>query len=477
MAKKKKYPSSSKTTRQRFQKQLQRLSSHKIKLVVGIAIIVAVLVVVARFSARSEEVETVSTPVVQAEVETILFGQQAVSQQATGTIKNLNTVTLVAQSSGPISAVNVVEGDQVSVGSVLLQQSSAYDSGNAAAVASQRSYNQYLIANETFITKEATYELERTQIDLVEDNAEELRKISDQALNDTKDLIDTLEDQVDYYQQQLDAASTDAARATQRSTLITFQTSLNAQKATLRSLEYEADDDNPPAKLAEIERELAIKALTLNFTTARLNRDIAWLSYQEALINQARTRVAAPFAGTIEKVFHQPGEYVTAGEPVFVLRGSETQLCLVVPVAGSLAQQINPTQTMAVALDSTQLEVPINHVSQTNVNGSLYEVLTILPNTYANLVYEGQAVSVELPLQQVTTTGGNSFLPLEAVYVTNTARYVMVAQDGRAVRRDINTGGVIGNQIEVITGLVPGEAVILDRRVVAGQAISTGFEE
>lgn len=435
-----------------------------------LALVLLVFLAVAAWLVRPQDTEPEAQQPQPKKVNTLAFGQQAAKQQTTGQIKNLSTVTLVAQTAGPVDQVLVVEGDQVSNGKWLVTQETAYAAGNAAPLQTRQSYNQWLQAKETFDSLADTYDTRRTQIDLTAENVDELRKLQETSIGETKNIISTLENQVEYYNDLLEGANTEADQATYRAQVITYQSQINSQRSALRNLEYETNQDNPPVKLSDIQQQLAIEALQLEYDTKRLARDIAWLGYQQARIQEARTRAMAPFAGVVEKVHKQPGEYANPGDPLITLRG-DTKLCLVIPVSGSLAKQIDSTAALQVQLDTIDLTVPINHVTSTQVSGSLYEVLTIIPQQYYSHIYEGQTVPVELPLFDTNQVSQETFIPLTAVYVTNTGRYVLALEDGKAVRKDITTGKVVGDQVAVRTGLDQGTEVILDRSVVAGSLV------
>jgi hypothetical protein len=162
---------------------------------------------------------------------------------------------------------------------------------------------------------------------------------------------------------------------------------------------------------------------------------------------------------------------------VAVLRGNP-ELCLQISIAGKTAGRIDEQQTLTVKLNAeTTIELPINHVSATPVNGQLYEVLAVIPAEYQEAVYENQSVTVALPLYQLSQVGGNHYLPLDSVFVTNTRRFVFVEQDDQAVQKTVETGEIVGSTIEINSGLNDGDQVILDRRVIDGQPITISSQE
>lgn len=424
---------------------------------------------------RTKASEEVVTPAPLA-VDTIVFGQDAIETQTVGVVKNLNTVTLVAQSNGPVNALKVVEGSAVKRGSVILQQSSVYAGGNAAAVQRQIAQKNYELAESTLNNTATIVSKTREQADLNRDNTEELRKITEKSIDETKGLISLTETQLSELEDQLDEAVANNASPDVitglRGAVITTQSSLAQARSSLRNIEYQVDTDNPPTKLASSGKDLVYASTQLQLEAAQIQKDIASLSLRAARIAESATRVAAPFAGTVEKVYVKEGEFVAAGTPVAVLKGTEAKLCLQIAVAGSLAGRINEDGSLKVNLGGTELQLPINHVTGTTVQGQLYEVLTLIPNEYTGRVYENQSLEVSVPLYAFSRSGGNATLPLDAIFVTNSQRYVLVAENGKAVRHTITTGEIYGENIEVTSGIEPGAEVILDRRIIENQSIS-----
>jgi len=220
------------------------------------------------------------------------------------------------------------------------------------------------------------------------------------------------------------------------------------------------------------------KSTELQLETSKLQKEIADLNYKIAQITANTTRVLAPFAGTVEKVYVQEGEYVSPGTPVAVIQGGETW-CIQVPVSGKLAQQIDKTGQLTVKTGDQEIMIPINHVTRAPVNGQLFEVLAVIPeeSRVGSLVLEDQSYEVELPLLSVSLSEGNSFIPLDAVFVTNTERFVYVVEDGVASKQTVTTGEIIGTSIEITDGLSQDDQVILDRRVVAEQPVTVALNE
>lgn len=471
MPKKRQPKSTKKTTATRWYTKLTKpvtalWNRHRIAIVAVAALLfVSSLAAAAAVKNPPEEETTPETKPLQ--VQAVQFGQTDISETSVGQIKNLNTITLVAQSAGPVTTVTAVEGEQVAAGETILSQSSAYNAGNSATIARQQAGLSYQQAQEDLKTTQRDVELTKEQADENFENYEELKELAEDQIDDLKDAIEASENLVEQLEDDL---SSDPTNTTLLGSLASTKGSLATSRQSLRTLEYNENDETPE-RLQEIAREKVYLAADLNLKIKQITKDIAWLSYKSAQIQEAKTRVSAPLAGTIEKLYVQPGEYVNPGEPVAVLRG-DPRLCLVVNVAGPVAGRIDAQRTVTVEVNrDLTLELPITHVSSTPVAGQLYEMLAVVPPDYATQLYEDQSVEVTLPLYELSQVGGNYYVPLDAVFVTNTARYVFVEENGLAVQKQVETGTIVGNSIEIINGLAPGETVILDRRVIDQQPV------
>lgn len=454
--------------RQFLQKTWSRFGMY----VVGLAIVVFVGSLAAASLVKQPPEPEPETEIKPLEVFGVRFGEADISEKNVGQIKNLNTITLVAQSAGPIDVVQAVEGTTVSTGGVILTQETAYNAGNAAVVNRQIASKQYQQAEEDLKSTERDVELTKEQADQNLENYEELKELAENQIDDLKDAIEASENLVEALEDDLQS---DPDNVTLLGSLASTKGSLATTRQTLRTLEYN-DSDDTPDRLNEIARERVYLAADLNLKFKQIAKDIAWLNYKAAKIQEAATRVSAPFGGVIEKLYKQPGEYANPGDPVAVLRG-EPRLCLVTNVAGKVAGRIDDDRMIELQINrDLTLSVPITHVSRSPVAGELYEVLAIIPPDYYEEIYENQSVEVILPLYELSQVGGNYFLPLDSVFVTNASKYVFIEENGIAIQKEVTTGDIVGGNIEIVSGLTPGDVIILDRRVIDQQPIEVTIQ-
>lgn len=404
------------------------------------------------------------------EVKAMTFGESQIEEDAVGVIKNLTSLTLVAQSAGPVQSVKSTEGARVQRGTVLVQQESAYAAGNAAAIQAQIAGKNYDLAQESLKATATQVSLNREQAEKVRENTEELRKIAEESIDETKTLISLSEEIVESIEKSIENAQSESAKDALKSQLLAAKSGLFQSRSALRSLEYQVSTESPQYDLADIQKQLIFETTELQLKSAQIQKDIAYLGLRSAQIGVAATRVTAPIAGTVERILVQPGQFLSPGTPVAVVKG-ETKLSLEIQVAGRVALQVDPEGFVTVDLGSQQISLPITHVSSAPINGQMYQVIAEVPAQYATFVYENQTVPVTLPMYDLSIDEGHSFIPLDALFVSNTGSSVFIVQDGTAVRKEVETGEIVGTSIEVKTGLMPGEIVILDRRVIDQQQV------
>lgn len=458
------------------------LTQHTTAVVSGIIIVGLALIILAQFTKSKPVVATPASPA-PLKVAAVKYGEVGVNQEAIGTVKNLKAITLVAQTAGPVSSIKVHEGDVIKAGTWLLTQSSAYAAGSAPAVQRQIAGKNAQLAEETLRSTSQIVAKNREIADQNRSNTEELRKISEKSIDDTKGLIATTEQVVQKLESDITAEQNGANNQSViqglRQQLITYKSMLNGNRSSLRSIEYSVGTDNAPNKLADASRDLVYASTELQLKSAEMAKEIAALNYQAAKIMEATTRVAAPFASTVEKIYVQEGQYVTPGTPVAKITGN-SELLLSISVSGSIAARIDQAKNLTLFLkdgpSETAISLPIAHVSSTPISGQMYEVQALLPSNLAVWAPEESSVRVKLPLYEVSVDQGNAFVPIDAVFITNTGATVLVFQDGKAIQRPIKLGELVGSSIEVIDGIVSGDIIILDRRVIDQQAVEVQIQ-
>ncbi len=442
--------------------------NNQLKTIAGVFAILLILILASQFIKNSDNQDT-TTQTTPLQVETLTIGQSDLTESTVGTVKNHSAITLVAQTAGPISKIYTQEGAKIKQGAWITHQSTGYNTGNAASIQRQLAQKNLEIAEESLKNTTEVVSKNRELANKNRDNTEELRKISDESLGATRSQIDTIKAVIDKINSDI-AASTDPDEIQGlKQQLASFQGSLNQAESGLKNLEYSVDTDNPPTALANLNKDIVYLSTELQLKTAALSKDIASLNLKAAQISESLATVSAPFSATVERIYVDQGQYLTPGTPVAKITGS-TDLQIISLVSANTANQIDTQQPIVLDLQGNTHNLNLYHVSNTPTAGNLYEIIITVPAYLKDTLAEGTTTNLTLPLQTITASD-SFFIPLDAVFVTNNSHFVYILEDNQAKRRILQPGSIIGSKIEVKSGLLTGDIIILNRQVIENQTV------
>jgi RND family efflux transporter MFP subunit len=167
--------------------------------------------------------------------------------------------------------------------------------------------------------------------------------------------------------------------------------------------------------------------------------------------------VRAPFTGTITRKDMDPGDLALPGKPLFVIEDS-SPLRLETHVAESRAGTLKTGDKLRVTVDSPGLDL----------EGTIAEI-----SPAADPASRTFLVRIDLPRHDLLRSGqfGHALIPLEnrrspdvpqsAVIVRGQMETAFVLLEGKARMRIVRTGRREGDRIEIVSGLDPGEMLIV----------------
>lgn len=202
-----------------------------------------------------------------------------------------------------------------------------------------------------------------------------------------------------------------------------------------------------------------------NLLTARAQRDQAQRQVDLAAHNLERSRLLAPFSGTIAGVEVKSFGQVTAGQPVVTLYSDDSlEMSFSVPPPAFQAIQVGQSVKVAIA-DRPDLSLTgaIKELGTKAEQVSAFPVVVRLKNEVSGL-NAGMAAEVSLDLPLV---GGVGYLVPLSVIVPEGGRdlrgdasvFVYDAASSTVRKRQISVGGIRENQLAVMAGLQPGDLV------------------
>ena len=204
------------------------------------------------------------------------------------------------------------------------------------------------------------------------------------------------------------------------------------------------------AELEDADRELAI---------AEGESAVAKAALSAVQAQGGNTTIRAPFDGTVTERLHNPGDNVRADDSDPILRlidPKQVQVMLTLPVADTTRFVIGATARAIAEGQSKQdlLRVATRPAPET---GAKTVEVTLAFDTPTELK-PGTQVGIEIDAEQRSNV---TLVPAVAVIRDNpTQPVVVVAAGGVAQRRPVVIGLVEAENIEILSGLKPGELII-----------------
>ena len=214
----------------------------------------------------------------------------------------------------------------------------------------------------------------------------------------------------------------------------------------------------------DLQRAKIASASDLDLATAEAGRTQAEVKAAEAAealarLNLERSRVRAPFDGTIAQRLVTAGDYAAVGQPLFrLVKVSPLRLRLDVPERESIA--VRPDQ-----------DVRINVEGDTNTyTGRLSRIAPEIRQADRTLQVEADVADAGklraglFARAQIVVNQNESALSIPANALTSFAGLdkAVVLQDGKAMEKTVTLGRRGADWVEIVSGLTAGEAVVLE---------------
>lgn len=178
-----------------------------------------------------------------------------------------------------------------------------------------------------------------------------------------------------------------------------------------------------------------------------------------SMLQLSHTALKAPFKGTILKKYGENGEMASPGAPVYVI-GNLDQVKVEVTLAAAALKEWQ----VGDPVDATSNDLPgqswtgevnqINPAVDTQTGSFLMEIKLDNP---------GHALKPGMVARVVSRrqTEATLWIPVGALVKRGSSVTVFVVRDDQSYARDIKTGAINGNLIEVVEGLTPGEELVV----------------
>jgi RND family efflux transporter MFP subunit len=212
--------------------------------------------------------------------------------------------------------------------------------------------------------------------------------------------------------------------------------------------------------------QAAFDQANANLLTARAQLDQARRQLDLANHNLDRSKLLAPFSGTLARIEVKSFAQVAAAQPILTLYSDDRfEASFLAPAATFQSLKVGQVVDVAVAdLPSLSLKGAIAELGSKAEQVSAFPVVVRLDNNAPGL---NAGMSVEVAVEEPVIGGGKGFLlPLSAVIPTGTqdikgAASVFVYDQATSTvkKHPIAFGGVRGNELVVTDGLEAGDIV------------------
>lgn len=393
-------------------------------------------------------------------------------------VEKSGVIKIIAQSSGIVQSINVTEGDTVYKGQQLISLANNYQGGNAASVQRQIAQAQYQNSLDTFGIQMDLINKQRNVATASAENAQQTRDIARSSVGETGDQINTYQTQLDQVNAaiaNLEANNVNGANdkdiAEARGTANQLQAGLNQLRQAQRTTEYQASNDKPPAQLANLQKEIALKQLDVQQKSLELGKEVSRLQVSLAYISEATMYPASPFNGKVERINVREGQNVSSGTVLATITANEVASTAVLLVPRSVAQLLASGEPSELMINNKKIAVTPYHVSTEATDGQMYAVFYDIPEDQQKNLSDGDYININVPISAAKTSSASPLIPIDSVYVSQDNAQILVAAKGKAESRTITLGNVYGSFVEVENGLHHGDQIITNRNVIAGDKV------
>jgi len=401
-------------------------------------------------------------------------------------IEKTGVLKLTAQQGGFVGSINKWEGETVAKGQQMFWLSTNAAGGTLPSVSRQIAQKNYEFVKDNFDTQKELISKRRELAEKADAQGDELRDITDKSLNDTRNLISlndeilaTLDEQITLLEESNTDGENDATILQTKQAKTGVLSALTSLRSGLRSAEYQTSGEQEPAEISNLTKDAALKQLELEEKSLELNKEISKLNLKIAYITESLMYPAAPCSGTIERIYVGLGDSVVPGTPLAALVCDKTSASAIAAVSPAFAHSISRLETTTAEIDGETVELPLRYVTTEPTEGVLNAVIFDIPKTHEDKVTDGSSLIIRVPVGQAASTSIVPYVPLDALYQTQTQSYVYVAQpqdDGTFMveSRTVTLGEVFGSFVEVQDGLEAADQIIVDRTVIEGDRVIIG---
>ena len=233
---------------------------------------------------------------------------------------------------------------------------------------------------------------------------------------------------------------------------------INAEEISAKLMQAKAQLDQALRNLQREKKLLAKKAATAEAVKALEDAEkIARASYQGAGTMLSYTTILAPFDGLITQKLIDIGDLATPGRPLLHMENIN-ELQVLADVPETIVQNIRLGMEMRITIPTADLAITGTVSEIAPAADPRSRTVPIKLNIENNTsLRSGQFTRVTLPGSEIHTV----LIPPEGILPLGQMERVFIAVDGKARLRLVRTGKRYQKGVEVLSGLTPGDTLIL----------------
>lgn len=444
----------------------------------------------------TEDIQKTKTPI---PVQTYILGETNYIT-IPATVEKNNITTIYAQTSGIITNLNVQVGQKLNKYSPLIDISQTYTGANSASINRQIAQKNAQNAQDNLEIQTDIINRQKEIANQSLSNSNQLREIYRQSKDASEDLLDqnqSILDQISTDIDQLEATNSAGVNEqiirSNKQIQSQYQATINTLRTSISTNQLQGDDDRPPARLAEEQRNLTHKQLELQQSSIELQAELAQLQLQLAQVQEAAYHPVSPTKATVQQIHVSIGQTVSPGTPLLTIASDNNDIKITALTSAEIAKNITVFEPSILNINNNSIPITPLFISTEATQGQLHAITYILNNNenlelketstfnpFAQLT-NNQSINIQVPINQIADTVNKVLIPIDAVFQTQTSNTVFLVNNNQAQSQEIKLGNVYGSFVEVIQGLsdqdlhqsgiqTPG-IIILNRNIIQGDPI------
>ncbi len=211
---------------------------------------------------------------------------------------------------------------------------------------------------------------------------------------------------------------------------------------------------------------------------ARTRRDVSKASLDEATRELERATIVAPISGILNRLPMELGEYASVGDTVAEIVELDTvKVVADVPERDvSYLKVADRAEIIPLVAGAANLAGNITYIAAIADEGTRTTRMEIAVDNRDELLRSGQIVKTRLTRRVLEHV---IMIPLASVIPMEEGKMVYVVNGDRAERRDVELGFIKGRDVRILSGLQPGDRLIVagHRYVGVGQPVRVVEEQ